>query len=135
MFTELSLSAQTLYAQVNDAASAIELSRSVADLNGSFAKRTIKGADYWYFQHRDVTGAVRLHYVGRDSDKLRGLIARANRPSARPQITELARAALDLGCASVLRKHLSESFFSLSDFSSSFWRTSSRARCSAKTAR
>lgn len=105
MASELLLSAQTAFAQVVDAARAVNLSRSVADLNGSFARRTIAGHRYWYFQFRGIDGAGRMLYVGRDSPELRALIAKSKAPSAVPGIRALAQAAIDLGCASVPGRH------------------------------
>lgn len=105
MATELTLSAQTAFAQVVDAARSIGLSRSVADLNGSFGERTISGRRYWYFQFRGLDGTGRSLYVGPDSPALRALIDRSRRPSAIPAIKALARAAIDLGCAGVPGRH------------------------------
>jgi len=105
-FSELSLSAQTLYAQVFDAALAAAVSRSIANIRGgSIARKTVKGGQYFYFQYRDVSGAVRQIYLGPDSAKLRALIDKADAPSSRAAIADLARGAIGLGCASVLRKH------------------------------
>jgi len=105
-FSELSLSAQTLYAQVFDAALAADVSRSIANIRGgSIARKTVKGGQYFYFQYRDVSGAVRQIYLGPDSAKLRALIDKADAPSSRAAIADLARGAIGLGCASVLRKH------------------------------
>lgn len=103
---ELSLSAQTLYAQTFDAAAAAEVSRSIANIRGgSIATKTVKGATYFYFQHRDVGGAVRQTYLGPHSERLRALIDRAHAPSPRGVLADLARGAIGLGCAPILRKH------------------------------
>jgi hypothetical protein len=105
-FAELPLSAQTLYAQVFDAAAAAEVSRSIANIRGgSIATKTVKGATYFYFQYRDVNGAVRQIYLGPGSDRLRALIDRARAPSPRPVLADFARGAIGLGCAPVLRRH------------------------------
>jgi hypothetical protein len=101
MAAELSLSAQTMFAQVVDAARAINLSRSVADLSGHFASRTIKGRKYWYFRYRDLGNVERMAYVGPDSDELRALIQESKQPSAVPGLRRLAQAAIDLGASSV----------------------------------
>ena len=61
-FTELPLSAQTAYAQLFDATLASELSRSVANLRGSFARKTVKGREYWYFQFTDLGGTLRATF-------------------------------------------------------------------------
>lgn len=105
-FSELSLSAQTLYAQVFDAALAADVSRSIASIRGgSIARKTIKGSQYFYFQYRDVNGAVRQIYLGPDSARLRALVDKTDATSSRPAIADMARGAIGLGCAPVLRKH------------------------------
>ncbi len=70
-FTELSVTAQTSYAQLFDATLASELSRSVGSLRGSFARKTVKGREYWYFQLTDLGGTLRQFYVGPDSEPVR----------------------------------------------------------------
>lgn len=102
---ELTLPAQTTFAQVCDAARAVNLSRSVADLSGHFAKRTIKGRQYWYFRYRDIDSVERMSYVGPDSDELRALIEKSKTPSALPGLKALANAAIDLGCAGIPSRH------------------------------
>ncbi|MDP2265747.1 MAG: nucleotidyltransferase domain-containing protein [Thiobacillus sp.] len=104
-FTELSLSAQTAYAQLFDAASAAELSRSVANLAGSFAQKTVKGRVYWYFQHTDLAGITRQIYVGPDTPEVRRLVElRANAPGA-DALRALARSAIALGCQPLVARH------------------------------
>ncbi|MHB9159186.1 MAG: GSU2403 family nucleotidyltransferase fold protein, partial [Thiobacillus sp.] len=104
-FTELSLSAQTAYAQLFDAASAAELSRSVANLAGSFAQKTVKGRVYWYFQHTDLTGVSRQIYVGPDTPEVRRLVElRAHAPGA-DALRALARSAIALGCQPLMARH------------------------------
>lgn len=105
LFTELSLSAQTAYAQLFDVASAAELSRSVANLAGSFAKKTVKGRAYWYFQHADLGGKLRQIYVGPDTPEVRKLVdQRANAPGA-DALRAFARSAIALGCQPLLARH------------------------------
>ena len=104
LFTELSLTAQTAYAQLFEATLATELSRSVADLRGSFARKTVKGREYWYFQFTDLGGTLRQLYVGPDSDPVRQLVAESRRPRDEP-IHQLARSAVALGCAALLPRH------------------------------
>ena len=58
-YQPLSLTAQTAYAQLLDSAQALDLTRSVADLNGSFASKTVKGRRYWYFQFTELSGRLR----------------------------------------------------------------------------
>ena len=55
-YTELSAAAQAAYAQLLDAVLATEHMRTVADLPGSFAAKTVKGSQYWYFQYTEKQG-------------------------------------------------------------------------------
>jgi hypothetical protein len=103
-YAELSLTAQTAYAQLADATLASELSRSVASLRGSFAKKTVKGRDYWYFQFTDLGGTLRQLYVGPDSDQVRSLVTQARARKEEP-LAPLARSAIALGCAPLLARH------------------------------
>jgi hypothetical protein len=98
------MAAQTAYAELLDLALAAELSRSVASLTGNFAAKSVKGRRYWYYQHRDLAGAVRQFYVGPDDERVRELVQRAHSPAA----TDLAarvRALIALGGERVLPKH------------------------------
>jgi hypothetical protein len=106
LFTELSLTAQTAYAQLLDAAISTEHLRTVADVTGSFAGKTIRGKKYWYFQYTEPTGLLRQVYVGPDNDAVRGLIVQSRQPSQSEQLAPLARSAAALGCAEVLPRHL-----------------------------
>src|SRR6185312_17212045 len=103
-FNELSLTAQTAYAQLFDATLASELSRSVASLRGSFAKKTVKGHDYWYFQFTDLGGSLRQFYVGPDSEPVQALVAQARKSRDEP-LVPLVRSAIALGCAPLLARH------------------------------
>lgn len=104
-FTELSVSAQTAYAQLFDAASATELSRSVANLAGSFAQKNIKGRIYWYFQHSDLAGKSRQIYIGPDTPAVRKLVElRADAPGM-DALRTLARSAIALGCQPLVARH------------------------------
>ena len=103
---ELSLTAQTAYAQLLDAALSVEHSRTVADVSGSFAGKTVRGKKYWYFQYTEPSGALRQLYVGPDNDAVRALIEQSQQPSQQAQLGPLARSAAALGCAEVLPRHL-----------------------------
>lgn len=105
---ELPLSAQTAYAQLADVAISLELNRSVENLHGSFSRKTVQGAAYWYFSFRDLDGQVRQLYVGPDSDAVRAAVERARNPAVKPSaaLAPLAKAAVALGCVPALPKHL-----------------------------
>jgi hypothetical protein len=53
-YSELPPSPQAAYSQTLDHLLIRSLHRSVADLTGSFAKKTVAGKEYWYFQYRDI---------------------------------------------------------------------------------
>jgi len=104
-FQPLSTTAQTAYAQLLDAAQAADLSRTVADLRGSFASKQVKGRMYWYFQYTDVSGKLRQVYVGPDSERVRALIAAQGQGARGEALEALARSAEALGCTGLLPAH------------------------------
>lgn len=104
-FTELSLGAQTAYAEVMDQAHSLELQASLSNLPGAFHQRQIKGRTYWYFGYRDIDGRGRMAYVGPDNDRVRALIERFGKARIPDGLAPQARAAIALGCAEVLPKH------------------------------
>ena len=63
LFEELSLTAQTAYAELVEQTRTFEL-EALAGLKGSFHTRTIHGRRYVYFGYRDVDGTQRMAYVG-----------------------------------------------------------------------
>lgn len=104
-YTELSLTAQTAYAQLLDAALTANHMRSVADLTGSFSPKTVKGHKYWYFQYTEPSGKLRQIFVGPENDAVRALIERKSSGAATAPLIPLARSAIALGCADVLPRH------------------------------
>lgn len=108
LYAELPLTAQTAYAQLADVAMALELGRSIENLHGSFSIKTVRGSAYWYFAYRDLDGNVRQLYVGPDTEPVRAAVERARQAGARPdeRLAPLAKAAVALGCAPALPKHL-----------------------------
>ena len=103
-YTPLPLTAQTAYAQLFDAALGTDTARTVANLRGSFAKKIVKGRDYWYFQYTDLGGKLRQIYVGPDSAEVRRLAQQSKAAESEPLIP-LARSAMALGCTPVLPQH------------------------------
>ncbi|MFZ3323196.1 MAG: nucleotidyltransferase domain-containing protein [Usitatibacter sp.] len=107
MFSKpLDSSAQAAYAQLLDVARHEELSRSIENLSGSFNKKTVQGATYWYYQYTDVsTSKVRQLFVGPDSDPKVRELERRSRARDRGQVERLAKAAIALGCSSATPVH------------------------------
>jgi hypothetical protein len=105
LYLDLSAAAQAAYAQLLDAALGAEHARSVADLQGSFAAKTVKGRQYWYFQYTEPSGKLRQVYVGPDGDPLRRLMARKAVPGAQAALGALSRSAIALGCTAIIPRH------------------------------
>ena len=102
---ELPLGAQTAYAQLLEAALAAGHQRGVADLSGSFARKTVKGATYWYYQYTEPSGKLTQLYVGPDSDAVAHLRRQKSLPGASARLGPLARSAAALGCLEILPRH------------------------------
>lgn len=107
-FIEQSAAAQTAFAGLSQAARQAELARSIVDVPGGFAKKTIKGRIYWYYQAKSPGGKLQQFYVGPDDAATRELIARHGDPAAKAARAHLARlceSAIVLGCYGVIPKH------------------------------
>lgn len=103
--TELSLGAQTAYAQLLEAALAAAHQRTVADLSGSFARKTVKGATYWYYQYTEPSGKLTQLYVGPDGEAVARLRRQKALPGTAARLGPLARSAAALGCLQILPRH------------------------------
>jgi hypothetical protein len=97
--------AQAAYAQLLEAALAVEHSRSVADLPGSFATKAVRGKQYWYYQYTEPSGRLRQLYVGPDTEAVRQLVARKSSAPVSDALQPMVRSALALGCAGLLPRH------------------------------
>lgn len=105
-FAELALSTQTAYAQLLDSALSADHLRSIADLPGSFARKTVKGRPYWYYQYHEPSGKRAQVFIGPDNEAIHRLMARRTHPAAKESLVPLARSALALGCAPVISRQL-----------------------------
>jgi len=108
LFVEQSAAAQTAFAGLSQAARQHDLRRSIADLPGSFAKKPIKGREYWYYQHKLPGGRPQQTYVGPDDEDTRALMAHHKNPAskqAKKHLTALCESAMALGCYGVIPKH------------------------------
>jgi len=104
-FNELSLSAQTAYAELAEQTRTFETVNALGALAGSFQKLARKGRDYWYFAFRDLDGKVRLSYVGPDDERTRALVDRFRQARGSKPLAPQAKAAIALGCAPLAPKH------------------------------
>ena len=103
MYANLSTSAQASFAEVFDQLLTASI-RSVADLNGSFAKKNVSGRQYWYFQYRDINQQVKQIYLGPNNDRIARLMEAKSHPNERSlSIGRQVRAALALGNTGMVR--------------------------------
>ncbi len=103
--TPLSTSAQSAYAELLELTRQRELSRSVEHLSGSFNRKTVRGATYWYYQFRDSAGGTtRQIFIGPDDDNVRRLVER-DKAKDTSRLTALAKSAITLGCAATTPAH------------------------------
>ena len=104
-FSELTLSAQTAYAELFEQTREFELTNALAGLTGSFHKLTRKGKRYWYFAYRDLDQKTRMAYVGPDDERVRALVERFEKIRRDKPLAPAARSALALGCSPSVPKH------------------------------
>lgn len=108
LYRDLPGAAQAAYSNASTAIRALEARRDAGMLPGNFVTKTVKGEPYWYFQYTDLSGKQRQVYVGRDDEATRRLreihINSPNRDGLE-HAKRLARAAIDLGCASLIPAH------------------------------
>lgn len=104
MFVELSLTAQTMYAEILDQTRSLEID-SLSSLPGAFYTRVIKKKEYVYFGYRDVNGASRMIYVGPNDERVKSLVEKFNTAKSYRKMSDLVRSAQVLGCQGMLQKH------------------------------
>lgn len=104
-YRELSLGAQTAYAELADQVLTLEIQASLSGLSGAFHKRTLKGREYWYFGYRDIDGKGRMVYVGPNTDRVQSLVARFRAQKQSASLVPQANAAIALGCGATMPKH------------------------------
>lgn len=101
----LSSAAHTAYAQVLDAVHGAELTRSITNLAGTFARKRVKGRIYWYYQYMDIGGRKRQIYVGPEGARVLALVKAHGDAGAPEAIDRLVRSALALGNTAVAVRH------------------------------
>jgi hypothetical protein len=108
LYDELPVAAQTAFANLEKAAKERDFNRSVADIRGTLAKKTIKGSVYWYYQTKDPDGKTQQVYLGPDGPFIQDLIAARSDPKriqSAAQLARLSASAVALGCANIAPKH------------------------------
>lgn len=105
LYRELSLPAQSAYAEILDQKQAEDLA-SLSRMPGSFHKKTVKGHHYWYFGFRGIDGRSQMIYIGPECDRVNELIARFRSDHEHPASSApMAKAAIALGCSGVAGRH------------------------------
>jgi hypothetical protein len=104
-YSDLTLSAQTSYAELFEQTRYFELSNALAGLKGSFQKLTRKKQEYWYFAYRDLDQKVRMAYVGPDEPRVQALVQRFESLRNTNTLAPPSKVALTYGCASTPTKH------------------------------
>lgn len=107
LYTPLSLSAQTAYAELQDQLRIQSIDR-FRILPGAFHKQMQKGRPYIYYGYRDLDGTGRMAYVGPEDNRILDLIKKHDAVKAgdlQIKIKALAKSAEALGCTSTLTKH------------------------------
>ena len=108
LYAEMSVAAQTAFANLEQAARQRDVERSITDISGSFARKTVKNSVYWYYQTKDPDGRPQQAYLGPDSEFIQDLVAKRKSRTASAGDAHLARlsaAAIALGCVGIPPKH------------------------------
>ena len=101
----LDASAQSAYAELLEVTRQQDLSRSVGNLSGSFNRKRVKNATYWYYQYTESPGGgTRQVFVGPDDGKVRALVEKSRNREGR-NLEALAKAAITLGCSTTTPAH------------------------------
>src|SRR5262245_43147891 len=74
----LSLQIQTVYAELIERLTTADAQRAIGRTGGAFVRKTVKGQDYYYYQHAEPGGVVQ-RYVGRRTPALDRLVERFSR--------------------------------------------------------
>jgi len=85
---------QTLYAELSERLRALEAARSFASLSGTFAKKQVRDADYWYFKTSEGAAGQREYFIGPGDRATRAVMktysaGRAEAEAARTQVERL----------------------------------------------
>src|SRR5258708_6829142 len=89
----LSPETQTLYAELSERLRAFEAARSFASLAGAFAKKRVRGGDYWYFKTSAGPAGQREYFVGPDNRETRAVMDAyaARRAEAEQAVEQMER--------------------------------------------
>lgn len=105
-YSELTLTAQTAYAELAERTRAFEMDNALSGISGSFHTLQRKGKAYWYFSYREAgVERSRVIYVGPDNEQVRALVEKFRGTRNTRALTPQALAAIHLGCTANAPKH------------------------------
>lgn len=89
----LSPETQTLYAELAERLRSLEAARSFASLTGSFTKKQVRGAAYWYFKTSAGPAGQREYFVGPDDGETHSVMSAyaASRPEMSRMTDQIER--------------------------------------------
>jgi hypothetical protein len=106
LYRELSLAAQTAYAELFEMAQVAEAARSPAFVTGTIARKTIKGSKYAYLAFKEIDGNKREYYLGPDGPVIAAIEAARERGApALEAVARQAAAAVAQGCTATAPTH------------------------------
>lgn len=91
LYRELSASAQTAYAELQELVQVAEASRSPAFLTGKVGWKTIKGRRYAYWQFKEIDGRKREYYLGPEGPAVAAIENARGQPA--PALEAMSRQA------------------------------------------
>src|ERR1700752_4976542 len=84
---------QTLFAELSERLRIFESSRTFASLSGSFTRKVVDDAVYWYFKTSEGPTGQREYFIGPDNTNTHAVIRAhaAERPDAELAIADIQR--------------------------------------------
>lgn len=84
---------QTIFAELSERLRALEAARSFANLAGSFARKHVRGGEYWYFKTSEGPAGQREYFVGPEGRETRAVMNAyaAGRPEIERALSAIAR--------------------------------------------
>jgi len=108
IYTEMSLACQAAFSGLDEAARQADLTRTTSNVPGGFAKKEIKGKNFWYHQIKQIDGTILQSYIGPDDEKTRSIIEKhrdLNFNKTQDHLIALSKSCVALGCSDVAVKH------------------------------
>lgn len=84
---------QTIFAELSERLRALEAARSFANLAGGFARKRVRGGEYWYFKTSEGPAGQREYFVGPEGRETKAMMDAyaAGRPEIERTLSDIAR--------------------------------------------